>query len=55
MESDLKERTWSDDESNIEEVNNTPAEGVEIKLKTSLKKEFKKFLKKWRELARGVN
>ena len=51
----LKERGSSDDEHAREEVDNTPAEKVENKLRTSLEKEFKKCLKYWRELARGIN
>ena len=37
-ESTLKELTWSDDESDKEEVENVPTEEVDIKLKTSLEK-----------------
>ena len=36
---------WLEDDSDDEEVDNAPAEEVESKLRTSLEKEFKKYLK----------
>ena len=51
----LKKWAWLHDESEKEEVDNTPTEEVESKLKNSLEKEFKIFFKSWRELARGSN
>ena len=51
----LKELSWSDHESNKEQLDNAPAEEVEIKLKISLEKDFKKYFRNWRQLGRGVN
>ena len=50
----LKELSWSDHESNKEQLDNAPAEEVEIKLKISLEKDFKKYFRNWRQFGRGI-